>query len=63
VEKVAEAYPKDRVLLLDNEAQAIHVHRLWSVDPKSNSSQPETSFYDRLSDETKPLPKAAGSLR
>ena len=54
---------KQRHPAANNEAQAIHVHRLWPVDPKSNSSKPETSFYDRLSVETKPLPKAAGSLR
>jgi tetratricopeptide (TPR) repeat protein len=54
---------KQRHPAANNEAQAIHVHRLWPADPKANSSQPKTSFYDRLSVETKPLPKAAGSLR
>jgi hypothetical protein len=54
---------KQRHPAANNEAQAIHAHRLWPVDAKSSSSQPKTSFYNMLSIETKPLPKAAGSLR
>jgi hypothetical protein len=47
----------------NNEAQPIHAHLLWPLDRKPDRSKPETSLYEMLSAESKPVPKAGGSMR
>jgi tetratricopeptide (TPR) repeat protein len=54
---------KQRHPAANNEAQPIHVHILWPVDQKPGPAQPETSFYESLSAEARPLPKITGGVR
>jgi len=55
---------KQRHPAANNEAQPIHVHLLWPLNPKPGSSQPKTSLYEMLSSGAPPLPKtASGSMK
>jgi tetratricopeptide (TPR) repeat protein len=59
---VTAAY-KQRHPAANNEAQPIHAHMLWPLDPQPNSSKPKPSLYEMLSDGVQTLPSTISSQK